>query len=145
MLCCTSWTMLCCLLWTSLCCTLWTVLCCQLWTRLCCTCNEQCCQQSCSAMITKLFSHDNNVVTALFNHQYCYNLLTRLSNDDNNNDQVSSINMVFSCFNNIEGEGVNLDRCLVPCHGKCKQIQSRIEFIPSPGAKRRPMAWGRGC
>ena len=32
---------------------------------------------------TKLFSHDNNVVTALFNHQYCYNLLNKLSNNDN--------------------------------------------------------------
>ena len=51
---------------------------------------------------TKLFSHDNNIVTALFNHQYCYNLLTKLSNNDNNNEQACSINIVFSCFNNRE-------------------------------------------
>ena len=40
--------------------------------------------------------------TALFNHQYCYNLLTRLSNNDNNNEQACSINIAFSCFNNRE-------------------------------------------
>ena len=51
---------------------------------------------------TRLFSHDNNVVTALFNHQYCYNLLTRLSNNDNNSEQACSINIVFSCSNNRE-------------------------------------------
>ena len=28
-----------------------------------------------------------------------------------------------------EGEGANLDRRLVPYHGKCKRIQSRIELI----------------
>ena len=28
-----------------------------------------------------------------------------------------------------EGEGANLDRRLVPYHGKCKRIQSRVEFI----------------
>ena len=56
--------------------------------------SEQCCQQGCSAM------HDNNAVTALFNHQYCYNLLTRFNNNDNNNKQACSINIVFSCFNN---------------------------------------------
>ena len=39
-------------------------------------------------------SVDNNVVTRLFNHQYCYNLLTRLSNNDNNNAQCCSINIV---------------------------------------------------
>ena len=50
---------------------------------------------------TKLFSHDNNVVAALFNDQYCYNLLTRLSNNDNNNKQAWSINIVF-CSNNCE-------------------------------------------
>ena len=55
-------------------------------------CEQQCCQQGCSAMIT----HD--VITSLFNHQYCYNLLTRLSNDDNNNKQACSINIVFSCM-----------------------------------------------
>ena len=49
---------------------------------------------------TRLFSHDNNVVTALFNHQYCYNLLTRLNNNNNNDEQDCSINTVFSCFNN---------------------------------------------
>ena len=49
-----------------------------------------------------LFSHDNNVVTALFNHQYCYNLLTRLNNNDNNSEQACSINIVFSRFNNRE-------------------------------------------
>ena len=54
-----------------------------------------------------LFSHDNNVVTALFNHQYCYNLLTRLSNDDNNNKQACSINIVSSCLNNIVETIVN--------------------------------------
>ena len=43
----------------------------------------------------------NNVnnVTALFNHQYRYNLLTRLSNNDNNNEQACCVNIVFSCFN----------------------------------------------
>ena len=55
----------------------WTMLCCTLWTTL----------------STRLFSHDYNVVTALFNHQYCYNLLTRLSNNDNNNEQACSINI----------------------------------------------------
>ena len=39
-----------------------------------------------------------------------------------------------------EGEGPNIDRHLVPYHGKRKRIQSRIESIPSPGAKRRPRA-----
>ena len=43
-----------------------------------------------------------SIVTALFNHQYCYNLLTRLCNNDNNNEQACSINIVFSCFNNLE-------------------------------------------
>ena len=28
-----------------------------------------------------------------------------------------------------EGEGANIDRRLVPYHGKCKRIQSHIEFI----------------
>ena len=52
---------------------------------------------------TRLFSHDNNaIIQHLFNHQYCYNLLTRLSNNDNNNKQACSINIVFSCFNNRE-------------------------------------------
>ena len=72
--------------WTMLRCTQWTMLCCTQWTML----------------STRLFSHDNNVVTASFNHQYCYNLLTRLSNNDNNNEQACSINIVFSCFNNRE-------------------------------------------
>ena len=44
------------------------------------------------------------------------------------------------------GDGANFVRCLVPYHGKCKRIQSRIEsiylFIPSPGAKRRPRPEG---
>ena len=52
----------------------------------------------CTQWTPRLFSHDNNVVTALFNHQYCYNLWTRLSN----NEQACSINIVFSCFNNRE-------------------------------------------
>ena len=51
---------------------------------------------------TWLFSHDNNILTALFNHQYCYNLLTRLSNNDNNitNKLVLSLSFspVSSCF-----------------------------------------------
>ena len=73
----------------------------------CCTAPcEQCCQKDCSAMITmlskRLFSHDNNVVTALFKHQYCYNLLTRLSNNESNNEQAFSINIAFFCFNNRE-------------------------------------------
>ena len=51
---------------------------------------------------TRLFSHENNVVTALFNHQYRYNLLTRLSDNDNNNEQACPINIVFSCSNNRE-------------------------------------------
>ena len=45
-------------------------------------------------------SCDNNVVTALFNHQYCYNLLTRLNDNDNTSEQACSINIVFSCSNN---------------------------------------------
>ena len=44
-----------------------------------------------------------------------------------------------------EGEGANIDRHLVPYHGKCKRIQSHIEFIPSPGAKRGPRAEGEGA
>ena len=28
-----------------------------------------------------------------------------------------------------EGEGASIDRHLVPYHGKCKRIQSHIEFI----------------
>ena len=28
-----------------------------------------------------------------------------------------------------EGDGVNIDRCLIPYHAKWKRIQSRIEFI----------------
>ena len=68
--------MLYCQLWTMLYCQL---LYCQLWTML----------------STRLFSHDN-VVTALFNHQYCCKLLTRLSNNENDN----VIDIVFSCFNN---------------------------------------------
>ena len=51
----------------------------------------------------------NNVVTALFNHQYCYNLLTRLSKN-NNNEQACSINIVFSCFNN---------RCFINAEQHC--------------------------
>ena len=35
--------------------------------------------QPVAMLSTRLFSHVNNVVTALFNHQYCYNLLTRLN------------------------------------------------------------------
>ena len=61
----------------------WTLLCYTQWTML----------------STRLFSHDNNVVTALFNHQYCYNLLTTLSNNDNNREQACSINIDFSCSN----------------------------------------------
>ena len=61
----------------------WIMLCCQLWTMLCCT--------QWTMLSTRLFSHHNNVVTALFNHQYCYSLLTRLSNNDNNNEQACSI------------------------------------------------------
>ena len=57
--------------------------------------SEQCCQQGCSAK-------KNNVVSALFNYQYCYNLLTKLSNNDNNNEQACSINIVFSFSNNYE-------------------------------------------
>ena len=73
---------------------LWTLLCCQLWTMLCCT--------TWTMLSTRLFSHDDNVVKALFNHQCCYNLSTRLSNNDNNNEQAYSINTVFSCLNNRE-------------------------------------------
>ena len=76
MLCCTPWTMLWCTQWIMLCCTPWTML------------------------STSLFSHGNNVVAALFNHQYCYNLLTRSSNNVNNDEQACSINIVFSCSNN---------------------------------------------
>ena len=55
---------------------------------------QQVCQQG------TLFSHYNDVVTTLFNRQYCYNLLTRLSNNDNNSEQPCSINITSCCFNN---------------------------------------------
>ena len=87
-----GWTMLCCPQWTMLCCTQWTMMCYAQWTMMCCT--------QWTMLSTTLFGHDNNVVTALFDHQYCYNLLTRLSNIDNNNEQACSIYIVFSCFNN---------------------------------------------
>ena len=62
-----------------------------------------CCKLSTGMyMKTRLFSHENNVVTAILLHQYCYNLLTKLSNNDNNNEQACSINIAFSCFNNRE-------------------------------------------
>ena len=32
--------------------------------------------------------------TAVFNHQYCYNLLTKLNNNDNNSEHACSINIV---------------------------------------------------
>ena len=54
----------------------------------------------CCSTTNRLLSHENNLVTALFNHQYCYNLLTRLNSNDNNSEQVCSINIAFSCFNN---------------------------------------------
>ena len=61
---------------------------------------KQCCQQGCSTMktmlSTRLFNHENNVVAALFNHQYCYNLLTTLS-EEPSSEQVCSINIVFFC------------------------------------------------
>ena len=41
-----------------------------------------------------------------------------------------------------EGVGANIDRRLVPYHGKCKRIQSRIEFI-YPLAGREAPAEGR--
>ena len=59
------------------------MLCCTLWTRL----------------STRLFSHDNNVVTASFDRQHCYNLLTRLSNND---DSEQARQTGFSCSNNRE-------------------------------------------
>ena len=102
MLCCTPWTMLCCTPWTMLYCTPWTMLYCTPWTMLYCTPWTMLCCTPWTMLLTRLFSHDNNVVTALFNHQYCYNLLTRLSNNDNNNEQACSINIAFSCFNNRE-------------------------------------------
>ena len=67
----------------------WTMLCCQLWTLLCCS--------PWTMLSTRLFNHDNNVVAALLNHQYCYILLTRLSNND---EQACSVNIVFFCSNN---------------------------------------------
>ena len=50
------------------------------------------------------FSHNNNVViySIVQSSIYCYNLLTRLSSNDNNNEQACFINIVFSCFNNLE-------------------------------------------
>ena len=57
---------------------------------------------------TSLFSHDNNVVTTLFNHQYCYNLFTRLSNNDNNSEKACSINIGFFCSNKREETGTKL-------------------------------------
>ena len=63
--------------WTKLCSTPWTKLCCTPWTM----------------WSTRWFSDDNNVVTALFNHQYCYNLLTRLSKIYNSK-QACSINLL---------------------------------------------------
>ena len=64
-------------------------------------------------VVDKLFSHDNNIVTALFkkfNHQYCYNLLTRLSNNDSNNEQACSFNIAFPCSNN-RGQPLSLHQC----------------------------------
>ena len=85
--------------------------CCAANCEQCCAApSEQCCQQGCSAMITI------NVVTALFNHQYCYNLLTRLSNNDKNNDKlvpsilfspVSTTVVASSMLNNIVETIVN--------------------------------------
>ena len=42
---------------------------------------------------------------------------------------------IFCCFvvRRPEGEGANLDRRLVPYHGKCMRIQSHIEFIIKTG------------
>ena len=82
------------------------MLCCHLWTMLCCT--------QWTMLSTRLFSHDNNVVTALFNHQYCYNLLTRLSDNRNDSEQACSINIVFSCFNNRE-QPLLLYQCWQQC------------------------------
>ena len=66
---------------------------------------EQCCagpHKQCFAAHCEQCCVAPNVVTALFNHQYCYNLLTRLSSNYSNNEQACSINIVFSCFNNRE-------------------------------------------
>ena len=67
------------------------------------------------------FSYDNN---AVIHNQNCYNLLTRLSNNDNNNEQACSINIVFILFqkpltivvassmlNNIVETIVNMQHC----------------------------------
>ena len=67
--------------------------------------SEQCCQQGCSAM------HDNNAVTALFNHQYCYNLLTRFNNNDNNNEQAYVLSILFSPVSTTGTTAVLLHRC----------------------------------
>ena len=83
--------------------------CCTASREQCCAASsEQCCaapcEQCCAALI-KMFSHKNNVVlTALFKHQYCHthNLLTRLSNNDNNSEPACSIDIAFSCSNNPE-------------------------------------------
>ena len=48
---------------------------------------QQVCQQG------TLFIHYNDVFTTFLNHQYCYNLLTKLSNNDNNSEQPCSINI----------------------------------------------------
>ena len=53
--------------------------------------------QYCYNLLTRLFSHDNNVVTALFNHQYCYNLLRRLFNHEN--DVVTALFNHQYCYN----------------------------------------------
>ena len=46
-----------------------------------------------------------------------------------NPERVFSPRPARSAGRRPEGEGANLDRRLVPYLGKCKRIQSRIEFI----------------
>ena len=46
---------------------------------------------------TMLFSHDNNVVTILFSHHCCNNLLTNCNKYVNNNEHGCSIDTKFSC------------------------------------------------
>ena len=48
-----------------------------------------------------LFSHDNNVVTILFGHHCCNNLLTSWKKHVNNREHGCSINKHFPCFQQL--------------------------------------------
>ena len=78
--------------------------------------SEQCCQQGCLAMKTMLLQHCSSI-------KYCYNLLARSSNNDNNNEQACSINIVFSCSNNSE-QPLLLHQCWTMLKQHCSLINN---------------------